>query len=152
MKLRFNKLIAACCLTAVALPAAALEFRSVAPAAAILYDAPSQKGSKQFIIRQYSPVELVVNLEGWAKVRDADGGLAWIEKKDLAETRTVQVTASKAVIRSAPSVDAPMMFEAEHSVALEMLEGLPDGWIKVRPLGGEGEAPGYVRVLQVWGL
>lgn len=156
MKCRSSKLpgrlAAALGLAMLAWPALAVEFRSVAPAAALLYDAPSQKGIKQYIVRQYTPVELVVNLEGWAKVRDAEGGLAWIEKKDLADTRTVQVTASRAIVRTAPSVDAPTLFEAEHGVALALVEALPDGWLKVQAIGAGAEAPvGFVRVLQVWG-
>lgn len=157
MKFPFNKrrlrpLGAALLLAALSSPAVAVEYRSVAPAAAILYDAPSQKGVKQYIVRQYTPLELVVNLEGWAKVRDAEGALVWIEKKDLADARTLQVTASRAIVRSAPSLDAPMLFEAEHGVALSLVETLPDGWLKVRAIGSGADAPvGFVRVLQVWG-
>lgn len=47
---------------------------------AILYDAPSQRGVKLFVIHRDTPVEVVVSLEGWVKVRDAEGSLAWIER------------------------------------------------------------------------
>ena len=58
-----------------AAPSLAIEYRTV-DTPAVLYDAPSQKGSKLFVVRRGTPVEMVVNLEGWSKVRDADGGLA----------------------------------------------------------------------------
>ena len=77
---------------AVALPAAAADYRSVDVPAAILYDAPSQKAKKLYLIRAQTPVEVVVRLEGWAKVRDAEGTLAWIEAAQLAERRTLIVT------------------------------------------------------------
>ena len=57
------------------MPAIAIEYRTV-DAVAVLYDAPSQRGSKLFVIRRDTPVEVVVSLEGWSKVRDAAGGLA----------------------------------------------------------------------------
>ena len=71
----------------ISLPAAAIEYRTV-DSPAILYDAPSQRGIKQFVIHRDTPVEIVVSLEGWAKVRDAEGSLAWIERKHLATRRT----------------------------------------------------------------
>ena len=55
---------------------AALEFRSITEPAAILYDAPSAKAQKVFILSQGYPVEVVVKLEGWAKIRDDSGATA----------------------------------------------------------------------------
>ena len=62
--------------------ALAIDYRSVSVPAAILYDAPSQAGKKLYLIKGQTPVEVVVRLEGWHKVRDAEGTLAWIEAKD----------------------------------------------------------------------
>ena len=44
--------------------------------AAILFDAPSLQGKKLYLIKAQTPVEVVVKLEGWLKVRDAEGTLA----------------------------------------------------------------------------
>ena len=131
-----------------AAPAAAIEYRSV-DSVAVLYDAPSVKGKPLFVIKRFTPVEPVVSLEGWSKVRDADGGLAWIEKKHLSEQRTVLVTAGQAQIRREASDDAPLVFEAQKGVALEFVEPGVAGWAKVRHRDG---AAGYVRANQVWGL
>ena len=57
----------------------AVDYRSVGVPAAILYDAPSQKGKKLYLIKAQTPVEVLVRLDGWVKVRDAEGSLAWIE-------------------------------------------------------------------------
>lgn len=126
----------------------AVEYRTV-DAATVLYDAPSQRGSKLFVIRRETPVEVVVSLEGWAKVRDAEGGLAWIEKKYLAERRSVIVTAARAEVRQKAEDGSPLVFEAEKNVALDYLETAPGGWIKVRHHDGQS---GYVRANQIWGL
>ena len=131
-----------------AAPALAVEFRTVATAA-VLYDAPSPRGKKLFVIQRDTPVELVVHLEGWAKVRDSEGSMAWIESKHLAMRHSVVVTAPRAQIRQGADEAAAMVFEAEKNVALDYLEGVAGGWVKVRHRDG---ASGYVRADQIWGL
>ena len=122
MKRLLPLLIVAC----VSLPASAIEYRSV-NAATVLYDAPSARGGKLFVIKRDTPVEVVVSLEGWSKVRDAQGGLAWIDKKFLAEKRTLIVIADRAVVRQKAEDEAPMVFEAEKNVALEYVESAVGG-------------------------
>lgn len=131
-----------------ALPAIAIDYRTV-ESATVLYDAPSQRGNKLFVVRRDTPLELVVNLDAWSKVRDADGGLAWIEKKFLADRRTVIVTAPRAEIRQKPEESSLLVFEAEKKVSLDYLETVSGGWIKVRHRDGSS---GYVRANQIWGL
>lgn len=134
---------------AFALPAAAIDYRSVDAPAAILYDAPSQKGKKLYLIKAQTPVEVVVRLDGWSKVRDAEGTLAWIESRYLAERRMLVVTAAKAEIRQAERPDASILVELDKWVAVEFLEAASTGWAKVRHRDG---ATGYIRSTQVWGL
>ena len=135
----------ACTLT---LSAQAIEYRTV-ETTTVLYDAPSQRGIEQFVIRRDTPVEIVVSLDGWAKIRDSEGTLAWIERKFLAERRSLIVTASRAEIRQANNESSPLVFEAEKNVSLDYLEAAPGGWIKVRHRDGQS---GYVRANQVWGI
>mgnify|MGYP001343480107 CR=1 FL=1 len=134
--------------TGFSMSANAIEYRTV-DAVAVLYDAPSQRGSKLFVIRRDTPVEVVVSLEGWSKVRDAAGGLAWIEKKYLSEKRSVIVTVDRAEVRQKADEGSPLVFEAERNVALEYLEMVPGGWIRVRHRDGQS---GFVRANQIWGL
>lgn len=135
-------------LAVVALPVQAVEYRTV-DAATVLYDTPSLRGVKLFVIRRDTPVEIVVNLDSWVKVRDADGGIAWIEKKYLANRRAVIVRTDRAEVLKKPEEGAALSFEAEHNVSLDYLETLPSGWIKVRHRDGQ---EGYVRAGQVWGF
>jgi SH3-like domain-containing protein len=136
-------------LLAASVPALAIDYRSVIPPAAILFDSPSLKGKKLYLIKAQTPVEVVVKLDGWSKVRDAEGTLAWMETKLLAERRTVIVTSPKAEIRQAERPDAPLVAEFEKWVALEFVEPASPGWAKVKHRDG---ATGYVRSTQVWGL
>ncbi len=145
---RMGRPLALLLLMTAAWPAAAIDYRSVDAPVAVMYDAPSQKGKKLYLVRRYTPLEAVVLLEGWTKVRDAEGTLAWVENKALGERRTVVVTAPRAEVRQSDKPESPLVFEADKWVALEMIENLPGGWVKVRHKDG---ASGYVRATQVWG-
>lgn len=148
MSLRRLTLVAFAVLAQSAAPAFALDYRTVTEAAA-MYDAPSAKASPLFVVRAGTPVELVVSLEGWAKVRDSKGDLVWIEKKHLAEKRNVIVRIDRAQIRVAADDKATLAFEAERDVVLELVEAAPGGWVKVRHRDGQS---GFVKAPQVWGL
>ncbi len=129
--------------------AQAIDYRSVSVPAAILYDAPSQAGKKLYLIKAQTPVEVVVRLDGWLKVRDAEGTLAWIEARNLADKRTLVVTAAKAEIRQADKPESPVLAELDKWVAVEFVESASPGWAKVRHRDG---AMGFIRSTQVWGL
>lgn len=128
--------------------AAALEFKSVTEPAAILYDAPSTKAQKLFVLSQGYPVEVVVKLEGWTKVRDDTGEFAWIENGRLSERHTVMVKVSSAEARQAANESSPVVFTAEKNVFLELVD-MASGWVKVRHNDG---VTGYIKVSQLWGL
>jgi SH3-like domain-containing protein len=129
--------------------ASAAEFRSVAENAAVLYDAPSAKAKKLYVVNQGYPVEVVVVVEGWSKVRDATGEMTWIESKQLVDKRTVMVRMPIAQVREAADDAAPVAFQAQQNVLLELLEVTGSGWLRVRHRDGQ---TGYVRVAQVWGV
>jgi len=127
---------------------AALDFFSIADSAAIMYDAPSLKAGKVFVASRHLPVEAIVKVEGWVKVRDSGGGLAWVEEKTLSNKRYVIVTAPQAEAYQAADVSSPLLFEAQKNVVMEWLEPAVNGWIKVRHRDGQS---GYIRTYQVWG-
>jgi SH3-like domain-containing protein len=128
--------------------ALAAEFRTVGDKAAVLYDAPSDKSKKRYVLSQGYPVEVVVVVEGWSKVRDAKGELAWVESKHLADRRFLLVKVPVAQIRESADDNARVVFEAEENVLLELLEVARGGWLRVRHRDGEG---GFVKITQVWG-
>ena len=136
-------------LLALAWPAAAAEFRSIAESGTLMYDAPSVRAKKLFVASRLYPVEIVINIDTWAKVRDHAGDLVWVEKKALSEKRTVIVTVAVAEARQTASDQAALVFQAQQGVALDIAEPPAGGWIRVRHLDG---ATGYVRISQVWGI
>ena len=128
--------------------AQALDFRSVVEPA-LLYDAPSQQATPIFAIARGTPVEAVVVLDAWVKVRDAKGNLAWIEKRMLGERRNLMVAENRASILAQPDDKAAIVFQADRDVLLELIEAAPVGWVKVRHRDGP---QGYLKAAQVWGL
>jgi len=126
----------------------AAEFRSVGDKAVVLYDAPSNKAKKRYILSQGYPVEVVVVVEDWIKVRDAKGELTWVESKHLADKRFLLVTVPVAQIRESADDNARVVFEAGENVLLELLEVARGGWLRVRHRDGES---GFVKITQVWG-
>ena len=125
----------------------AMDFVSVADGSAVLYDAPSLKAKKLFVVSRYLPLEQVVTLDKWVKVRDSSGTLAWIEKQALSSKRFVVVTVPQAAVRRTPEENAAIVFQAKQQVALERLDGT-GGWLKVRHADG---ATGYIKDTEVWG-
>jgi SH3-like domain-containing protein len=132
--------------------AAGAEFQS-AVEAAVLYDAPSLKARPLFVIGRDTPFEVIVGVEGWLKIRDAGGTVAWIERKAVSERRTLIVRVPAADVLAAPDANAPLVFKAEQNVVLELVDPAhvsnTPGWVKVRHRDGQ---QGYVRIAQVWGL
>lgn len=128
--------------------AAAIDYRSVAEPA-ILFDSPSDKGKRLFIIAAGTPVEVVVSLDKWVKVRDAGGGMHWVERRALSDKRTVMVRSARATVRQRAAQDAPPAFEAAKDLVLEVAGAAADGWLPVRHRDG---ASGFIRVTDVWGI
>jgi SH3 domain protein len=128
--------------------AQALDFASVADASAILYDAPSSKARKLYVVSRYTPLDMVVSLKDWVKVRDSSGTLAWIARSALSNKRYVVVTAAQVDLRQAADASSALLLRVRRQVALEWLGDTGVGWIKVRHQDG---AVGYVKAAEVWG-
>jgi SH3-like domain-containing protein len=130
-------------------PVAAAEFRSANDDAVLLYDAPSAQSKKLFIVSRGYPLEVVVVVTGWVKVRDAAGALSWVEAtKVSAKPRTVMVKVPTASIRVSADETAPVVFQAQQDVVLELTE-VSGGWLRVRHRDGTS---GFIRASQVWGV
>ena len=129
--------------------AAAAEYRALGDRPAVLYDAPSVKADRLFIASRYYPFEVLVKLDQWTKVRDANGEVAWIENKALGDRQTVLVAVPLADVRAGPSAQSPLVFEAYKQVLLEVLEPPVEGWVKVRHRDGQ---QGFIRATHVWGV
>ncbi len=128
------------------------DFRQTVDNATIAYEAPSAKATRQFIYSRGTPVEVVVTIEGWVKVRDATGTLAWIERKALGERSNVQVKSAIADVYTAPDAATPILFRADSGVLLQIVTPQPSNagaWTQVRHRDGQ---TGFVRLDSVFGL
>ena len=127
----------------------ALEFRSVSVAKAILYDAPSVEAEKLYLLSQGYPVELIVNLGEWIKIRDAQGSLSWIESKALNSKRTAIVNIVQAEMRIKDDETSAVVANIEQNVVVELLSPIKNGWVKVRHRDG---LTGFVLTTSLWGV
>ncbi len=82
-------------------------------------------------------------------MRDLSGDIAWIERRQLSDKRMLIVSAAKGEVRRQAEEGAPLAFECDKDVVLELVEAAPPGWAKVKHRDGQ---TGFVRVTQVWGL
>ena len=155
-----RRLLAHACVAAAAILAScgalAAEFRVTGEAPTLLYDAPSAKARPLFVYGRDVPVEVLVTVEGWTKVRDVGGAIGWIASKGLADKRMLVVRVPAADVRANPDDAAPVVFRAEQNVLLELGESASSpattatpGWVKVRHRDGQ---VGFVRLPQVFGL
>lgn len=148
-------LVGAALLAVTAAPAraaSAQEFRSIGDPVAVLYDAPSAKAKRVWLLGRGYPVQVTVAIEGWSKVRDATGELAWVENRSLSAKRTVLVRAATASVRESPADSSAVVLRVARDVVLDLVEAptlQAAEWVRVRHRDG---ATGFVHVNQVHGL
>ena len=126
------------------------EFRSVASSKTILYEAPSATTKRVYLVGEGYPLEIIVNLGDWLKVRDPYGTLSWAESKNLQSKRTLIVKVDKANIYKDPESKSALLATIEKDVVIELSDPLiANGWIKVRY---QQDLDGYIQTSQVWGI
>lgn len=148
--MRAGAAITVAALLALAVPAFAAEFRDVAADAAVLYDGPSERARKRFIVTRDTPLEVISVVARWIKVRDFAGDVLWIPGSDLGgASRHVIVSRALASVRGSPGDVGALLFQAERGVLLEVVdEPAPPGWLAVRDREG---TKGFVSTAEVWG-
>ena len=124
--------------------------RAIGTEETVMYDAPSDKAKELDEAPRGMPVEVIAGLQGWVKVRDMEGDIAWVLRDDLSERRTV-VASTTVPLYQEPNADAPQWFEAARGVVFELEDDKPDdaGFVRVRHADGQS---GYVELGQVWGI
>jgi SH3-like domain-containing protein len=115
----------------------------------VLYDAPSTRATRVYLVSPGSPLEVISAIEGWSKVREPGGKLGWAEAKAVSTRRTVSIVVASAVVREAASATSPPVFEATQGLILELLDTSAPGWIRVKHRDG---LTGFVRASEVFGL
>lgn len=124
-------------------------YAAISDKPAIVFDAPSAKAQKIFVFSRNMPVEVLVKLDKWVKVRDADNTVGWIDAGALGAQRFVQVNTDAAQIRDNANASANVIFEARRAVLLEVTGPANlQGFLPVRHRDGQS---GFVLKSQIWG-
>lgn len=145
-RFRLGWLLVAVALGLPAAASAASKYLEVAVAAAVLFDAPSDKANKRFIVTEATPLEVLSSLPPWTKVRDVDGSVNWIRTSELGDARHL-LAVSVATVRAGPADSSAVRFKVARGVLLERLAEPSGGWVEVRHQG----TTGFVRTEEVWG-
>lgn len=148
--LEMRQFLAALTLMLMPFTVSALEFKSVSVSKAVLYDAPSSSAKKVLLLSQDYPVEIVVNLGDWLKVRDAQGSIHWVEAKSLSNKRMIMVSTAQAEIRQSADMASNLLATLEKDVLLEVVDAqFANGWLKVKHRDG---VTGYILISSTWGF
>jgi SH3-like domain-containing protein len=139
--------------TCVSATAVADDFKQTIDAATVAYEGPSARATKQYIYSRGTPLEILVAIEGWYKVRDAQGALVWIERRALGERTNVQVkSATAAEIFASAEPNAPVAFRVEPGVLLTLAappSPATGALVQVKHRDGQ---TGFVRIDALFGL
>ncbi len=126
------------------------DFKQTIDAATVAFEGPSTRATKQFIYSRGTPLEVLVTIEGWHKVRDAQGGLVWVERRALGERTQVQVKSAAAVdVHASANEVSPVIFRAEPGVLLTLVAQPTNAYAEVRTRDGQ---IGFLRIDSLFGI
>ncbi len=98
--------------------------------------------------RKGLPVQITAETSEWRRIRDPDGGVAWVRREMLSGTRTVLVTAhAEVILRKRPDATAAARATVAPGV-VAVLKSCAAGWCAVKASGREGWLP----AAHLWGL
>ncbi|MES2319788.1 MAG: SH3 domain-containing protein [Pseudomonadota bacterium] len=143
------RLIASAVFLLASAAAQAFDFKTIGATPAILYDAPSLKGSKLYIAPRGMPVEVMLSYGDWVKVRDASGEMAWTESRLLSAKRQVVVRNAGARLRATPDENGVVVMSADKGVLFELADPQVSAWVKVRHRDG---IIAYIKAIDIWGI
>ncbi|MFP4561502.1 MAG: SH3 domain-containing protein [Thiohalorhabdus sp.] len=127
--------------------AAAETFKSIDAGKANLRAGPGAEHPRQWVVSYGYPVRILDTRNGWARVEDYEGDVAWVAERLLSDRRTVLVTKQLVNVREGPDTSRDIVFQAEQHVVLRYL-GKRDDWVHVQHADGE---KGWVYAALVWG-
>ena len=127
------------------------DFISVKAKQAVLFEGPSNTTEKMFIVTEGYPLEVLVSLKDWKKVKDHNGKISWIESKFTHIERTVLITKDDAVIFNQANEKSHKLDNVDKFVVLKLNSSMLVGnWAQVKTQI-EGLI-GFINSKEVWGL
>ena len=128
----------------------AAEFMSVSSKQAVFHEAPSDSTRKIFIATEGYPVDVLVSLKEWKKIKDHEGKVSWIKAENLSKNRTVLANSDETSFYQQPDISSPILAKVSKNVVLDLIDNsTPEGWIKVYSKAANLE--GYVESKSFWG-
>ena len=132
-------------------PASSAEFIAVKSKKTILYQGPSDTTSKEFIVTESYPLQVLVKLKDWVKVKDHVGRMSWVKVQDTSIERTIMTLKPNVIVFYKASFSSVKLADVGQNVALKLLSTVQtDGWIEVKTLTQNIE--GFIRAQDVWGI
>ncbi|KPV39758.1 hypothetical protein AN478_10140 [Thiohalorhabdus denitrificans] len=128
-------------------PAGAAPYKSIDAGKVNLRAGPGTEHPRQWVVSYGYPVRVLETRNGWARVEDYEGDVAWVAERLLSDRRTVLVTKRLVNVREGPDTSHDIVFQAEQHVLLRYL-GKRDNWVHVQHADGE---KGWVYAALVWG-
>ena len=98
------------------------DFMSVKADQAFLHEAPSGSTKKVYIVTKGYPLEVIVSLKEWKKVKDHEGLINWIKTSDLSSKKTVLNLKNNNSIYLKPNSSSPLLANVNENVTLELLD------------------------------
>jgi SH3 domain protein len=127
------------------------DFISVKVKQAVLFEGPSNATEKMFIVTEGYPLDVIVSLKDWKKVKDHNGKISWIESKYTHNERTVLILKDGAVIFNQANGKSHKLAYVDKFVVLKLNSSLLVGnWAQVKTQI-EGLI-GFINSEEVWGL
>ena len=127
------------------------DFISVKAKQAVLFEGPSKTTEKMFIVTEGYPLEVLVSLKDWKKVKDHNGKISWIESKYTDNERTVLILKDDAVIFNQANDKSHKLANVDKFVVLKLNSPMLIGnWAQVKTQI-EGLI-GFINSKEVWGL
>mgnify|MGYP001195087119 FL=1 len=127
------------------------DFISVKAKQAVLFEGPSNTTDKMFIVTEGYPLEVLVSLKDWKKVKDHNGKITWIESKHTHNERTVLILKDDAVIFNQANDKSHKLANVDKFVVLKLNSPMLVGnWAEVKTQI-EGLI-GFINSKEVWGL
>lgn len=95
------------------------------------------------------PLQVVAETDDWRRVCDPDGGLAWVHRRTVNETRrtVMRTSAESLLLRSEPS-DASAALASLVGHAIAELKGCRGDWCRI----SADHASGWVKASEIWGV
>ncbi|HKJ86912.1 MAG TPA: SH3 domain-containing protein, partial [Gammaproteobacteria bacterium] len=138
MNLRYNYWMVAALVALLMMAAGAAQgatFKSISAGKVNLRAGPGTDQPRRWVVSYGYPLEVLETRDGWAKVKDYEGDVAWVSQKLLSDKRTVLVTRKLVNVRKGPGTSHAIAFQAERHVLLQYL-GEQGNWVHVRHADG----------------